>query len=868
MQPECDLPVHSLAAAQEALDRWSDQTDAEPSERLSSALAGITTGRTGSADIAVLLRQVLRCDDVNRTAALDSSLGAVEGLPAARAWLDVPRSLTFGQEFDWSFFGLSASYSQPNERTRIWAEPWSPVWLDGASEHPVDHEVSGAAQVRLDESVRADPFLQLLDSDFKTYRSPGQRNAVRSALVAPPGSTLVVNLPTGGGKTLALLAPAVHAAQRGQTSAVVVPTVALALDQQHRYEQQHPSAPPTAYYGDLPPQDKRAFRDRLRNGDQPILFTNPEALVTSLADALIGLAQGGRLAVLAVDEAHIVASWGDDFRPHFQLLAGLRSRLVKEAQAGGHPPARTVLASATITESTMRLLESLFGQPGPFLQVAAPVVRAEPVYWAARTASASARTDRVLEALRHLPRPAIVYTTLRDEGAARPGALTPRRLERLSLQHGFKRTAVVDGGSPSSHREHVLRALRDDSPEPASVDVVFATSAFGLGIDIPDIRTVVHACMPETLDRYYQEVGRGGRDGRPVVSLVLPTEADREVGARMASPNILTVEKARDRWNKMAAAAVSRDNNVLRVPTTAVPGNVSKHSDYNESWNLAALSMMVRAGALEWEFSAVDTAGGEDGKTGQAQGWLPVQLLRGDHQTDGFWQVTVEAIRQERLSVGRDGWAGLVAALSGDHCTGELIARNYTIESPDELATACGWSCGRCLSCRRTGRRHTPPTSPIARAIRIRHPGSRLRDLASPGRYGPRLIVWADSAELESPRKLRRIVGRLATAAGIGLAVVPTGLADELADAVSQVSSTQWPVAVSTDDDFEPLWEVGVPTLLVCDNEAVPQSWLDGSERSDLYMVLGRRNARAGQTGLRLHECDGARSVSEIERLL
>ena len=196
--------------------------------------------------------------------------------------------------------------------------------------------------------------------------------------------------------------------------------------------------------------------------------------------------------MLAVDEAHIVASWGDDFRPHFQLLAGLRKRLVEEAQAGGHPPARTVLASATITESTLRLLESLFGQPGPFLQVAAPVVRAEPVYWAARTASPQARADRVLEALRYLPRPAIVYTTLRDEGAARPGALTPRRLERLSQRHGFKRMAVVDGGSPSSHREHVLRALRDDSQEPASVDVVFATSAFGLGIDIPDIRTVVH----------------------------------------------------------------------------------------------------------------------------------------------------------------------------------------------------------------------------------------------------------------------------------------------------------------------------------------------------------------------------------------
>ena len=676
-----------------------------------------------------------------------------------------------------------------------------------------------------------------------------------------------MNLPTGGGKTLALLAPAVHAARRGQTSAVVVPTVALALDQQHRYAQQHPSAPPTAYHGDLSLQDRRAFWDRLRNGEQPILFTNPEAMVSSLSDPLIGLARGGRLAVLAVDEAHIVASWGDDFRPQFQLLAGLRDRLIQEAQVNGHAPARTVLASATITESTLRLLGTLFGQPGPFLQVSAPVARPEPVYWVAGTTSARARADRLLEALRHLPRPAIVYTTLRDDRAVRPGTLTPRSLERLSKEHGFKRLAVVDGGTSSSRREDVLQALRDDPQAPASVDVVFATSAFGLGIDIPDIRTVVHACMPETLDRYYQEVGRGGRDGRPVVSLVLPTEADRDVGARMASPNILTVEKARNRWNAMAAAADWRDGGVLRVPTTAVTGDVSKHSDYNKSWNLAAVSMMVRAGALAWDFGTADVDGRND-EIDEGRDWLSVRLLRADHQTDDYWNDDVETFRQERMSVGRDGWARLVAALSGDHCTGELVARNYTIEAPQEMATTCQWSCGRCPFCRRTGRRNAPAESPTAAAIRIHSASSRLKDLALVGRYGPRLIVCAEASEIASRRMLKRIVGRLVGAGGIGLAVVPAGRADELADTLLRASSVEWPVAVSTDDDFEPLWEVGVPTLLLTDGELVRESWLEGSTQSDLYVVLGCKDARAGGTSLRLHECDGAWSVGQIERLL
>ena len=849
------------------LDAWAVGTGATPSDRLSCALAGAASGQAGAADVAVLLRQVLRLDDVSRAVSLDYAQGVASGAAMVHAWLDVPPCATFGPDFDWGQFGLRGSLVAGGAATRIWAEPWAPGWLEGTSAHPVDHAVSNVVSVRLDESVRADPFLNKLDSAFVAYRTPGQRAAVRSALVAPAGSTLVVNLPTGGGKTLALLAPAVHAADRGQTSVVVVPTVALALDQQRRYAQQHASAPLTAYHGGLSAQEKRDIWERLRKGQQPILFTNPEALVTSLAGVLIGLARGGRLAVLAVDEAHIVASWGDDFRPHFQLLAGLRDRLLKEAQVHGHPPVRTVLASATITEPTLRLLKSLFGRPGPFLHVAAPVVRPEPVYWVAPMASAKVREQRLLEALRHLPRPAVVYTTLRDDRKARPGTLTPRSLERLSRKNGFMRLAAVDGGSPPAHREHVLSALRDDPQSPASVDLVFATSAFGLGIDIPDIRTVVHACVPESLDRYYQEVGRGGRDGRPVVSLVLPTEADHDVGALMASPNMLTVENARNRWKAMAAAAHTREHDVLRVPITAVAGKVSAHSDYNKSWNIATVSMMVRTGALAWEFGPADAAAYGD-EADDERDLLSVRLLRSDHHSDHFWNSVVEAFRNERLAVGRDAWERLVAALSGRYCTGDLVAQNYAIAQPAELATRCQPSCGRCPCCRRSGRRSAPVESPTAEAVRVSRAGSRLRQLAHDGRYGPRVIVCAEPSELASRHKLKRIVGRLTSAGGIGLVVVPASRADELADTFLQASGSKWPLAVSTDDDFEPLWDVGVPTLLLSDGEVVPGPWLEGSSRSDLYVVLGCKDARAGQTGLRLHECDGAWSVSQIERLL
>ena len=583
------------------LDRLATDEQVEVSDRVSAALDLAASGRGGSVDAAVLLRQVLRSDDVRREVRKPGFNGDDRPKVTA-AWLDVPHSRSFPLSFPWADFGLDCQ-TRPKGITRVRAVPWRPAWLDCDTVSSVDHDVSDSRVVRLDESVPGDPFLRQLGQEFTRYRTPGQRAAVRSALVAPAGSTVVVNLPTGGGKTLALLAPAVTVSAAGSVSVVVVPTVALALDQQRRYANQHPDSPSTAYHGGLTSAEKADFLYRLRSGGQPIIFTNPEALVASLARPLISAAAGGRLRLLAVDEAHVVASWGDAFRPHFHALAGLRTHLLREASAAGHQPFKTVLASATITEDALDLLKALFGRPGPFFHVGAPLVRPEPSYWAARESGSAERDERLAESLFRLPRPAIVYTTLRDERAARPGVLTPKRLSRLAIDHGFVRFAVVDGMSTSAHRESVLRDMRDSPGRPASIDLVFATSAFGLGIDIPDIRTVVHACVPESLDRYYQEVGRGGRDGRSMISLSLPTRPDWDVAAGLSTPRLLTTERARDRWAAMMQASEALSADTLRVPLTAVPVNLNQHTDYNERWNLFTVSLMARAGALAWDFS-------------------------------------------------------------------------------------------------------------------------------------------------------------------------------------------------------------------------------------------------------------------------
>jgi len=837
------------------------------SDRISGALQSAWNGSSGSADAAVLLRQVLRCDDVRRKAVVPRD-GDESESSVISAWIDVPHSRSFPVNYPWNLFGLDA-HSHNGVFTRIRASPWMPQWLDCDSVPAVDHDVSDLREVRRDEAVRGDPFLSLIDEDFTTYRTPGQRAAVRSALVASTGSTLVVNLPTGGGKNLAMLAPAVTASNSGSVSVVVVPTVALALDQQRRYASQHPEVPLTAYHGELTSDEKVNLGHRLRSGSQPILFTNPEALVTSLARPISSAATGGRLRLLAIDEAHIVASWGDSFRPHFHALAGLRTHLLREASAAGHEAFKTILASATITEDTMLLLKSLFGQPGPFLHVGAPLVRPEPNFWVAPLADADERESWLVESLRYLPRPAIVYTTLRDERVARPGTLTPKRLSRLASAHGFTRFAVVDGTSTTSHREAVLRNLRDSRERPSTIDLVFATSAFGLGLDVPDIRTIIHACMPESLDRYYQEVGRGGRDGRPMISLVLRTEPDEEVARSIASPSVLTAERAQERWTAMVQVAEVLDDKMMRVPLTAVPKSLQKNTDYNERWNLFTVSLMARAGALDWDFS-LDKSSVDADSLLEDGGWLTISVLRGDHQSSDFWRELAENVRTQMVKVSLEGLKNLKSALSGRRCMGELLGHNYSISSSSEFQVSCQLSCGGCTRCRQNGRIRWSSPSPRPSAIEAEaaNCSTRLHDRAVKGRWGQRLIVGVEPSIMQSRRKLRRTVRSLVTAGGIQLLAVPDDKLHMTEDWCSLRIADRPPLMVNSLDDFDPIAEVGVPTLVIVNEGVDLQPIFDGSARSSLFVILGLCDLRVGASGRPLLDHDGAFRLDDLERIL
>lgn len=448
-------------------------------------------------------------------------------------------------------------------------------------------DVFQAIQSRPRHEVAADPVL-FESMGLPNYTGQGQREAVRALLHLPEGHTLIANLPTGSGKSLlAHLPPLIE--QEGQMTLAIVPTVALAMDQAARMtellRQRFPyrEFPPLAFHGGLTKEERSQVHQAIRQGTQPILFASPEFAVGSLREGLEQAASEARLYRVFIDEAHLVIGWGNGFRPAFQLLPALVRMLRSRASHNG---IRVVLASATLTDTTLRDLRQLFGPVHQVHVVSAVHLRPEIRYASVPCADLD-RVDRVLEAVQLAPRPFILYVTRPDEADA--------WLQRLR-QAGLKRLSKFTGATPPDERKRLLEAWGSNE-----LDGMVATSAFGLGVDKSDVRTVIHATLPESLDRYYQEVGRAGRDGRAGAALLLHTPSDEEQASSLALPKLIGDEKAFERWSSM----VDADQPHLKIPEvywvdlTQLPSHLQVKSEASVDWSVRALTLMVRAQLIE-----------------------------------------------------------------------------------------------------------------------------------------------------------------------------------------------------------------------------------------------------------------------------
>ena len=543
--------------------------------RVRDALQGISaaSGKTGRADIAGLLRQGMqRCQlEFEEEAELRVPRG--EDWPTGELW----------QQFNCSARVAGAHYLVRPQR-------WEPSWLDPGAPGVVNAAI-GEVPRRQARPVPSDPLVTEFTSHSQ-YVSRGQRAAVQAAFLMPAGSTAIVSLPTGGGKTLAFQLPALVFGSEGGLTLVVVPTTALAKDQEERFRELagpldtgRPQTGVTcAYHGGLDADSKNAIRAGIRDGSLPIVFASAEAVMGALRGPLFETAREGRLRVIAIDEAHIVTQWGQQFRPEFQRIAGL-----KDALLAACPPVarfRTLLLTATLTSECCETLRQLFGNGGCQV-VSETELRPEPGFLIHAVDEENERSTRILEAIWHLPRPLILYTTLRERAE--------HWYERLQ-SGGLRRTRLVRGGDLGAlGGDDLLRDWRG-----SAVDIVVATSAFGLGMDQQEVRSVVHACLPETIDRYYQEVGRAGRDGRAAVALIVTTRSDVATAEALGKERLIGIDRAFERWDAMGVRHCRTDGHTYILSLDDRPADIADAGRLNASWNLRTLVLMARAGLISF----------------------------------------------------------------------------------------------------------------------------------------------------------------------------------------------------------------------------------------------------------------------------
>lgn len=551
-------------------------------------------------------------------------------------------------------------------------EPYQPAWLTD------ERWRDGQALDQLpelavpEETLPAEPWLwSLADGRMRTWHSPAQKEACWQALTAPPGSTTLLGLPTGAGKSLSFQLAARFSPG---VTIVIVPTTALAIDQCIAAKEiltGFPHLGPRYYSSNDPNSDPSAVRAALADGSCRLLFASPESCVSGSLRAIIDdLAAAGRLHSLVVDEAHIIDSWGGHFRVAFQLLALRRQQWLEKS--GG--TLRTLLLSATFTPRCLELLRALFGG-SQWRQFACQRLRPEICYFRAAFVSEDDRATALLDALRHLPRPLILYVTEVKEA---------QRLAPLLREAGFAATDCFHGDTSGADRRRLLLAWRADQ-----IEIMVATSAFGMGVDKADVRAVVHACYPENVHRYYQEIGRGGRDGARSIALWMPLLPRDKTVAGNLLPNMLGADLIKLRWQTMLDGARDEADGVISVKVNAKHQRLMGGRSYGENirWNKRLLLMMARAQRIE----IVDLVYEEDDAEpdGHAERiYLRCNFVPGDPQIAAL----LAASRQRELDDAKHGIAALGTYLDGSAKICRLLRREYG----DETIIACGG----CPACR------------------------------------------------------------------------------------------------------------------------------------------------------------------------
>ena len=365
---------------------------------------------------------------------------------------------------------------------------------------------------------------------YQTFR-PQQAEIIQHVL---DGNDSLVIMPTGGGKSLCYQIPAL--ASDGLT-VVISPLIALMDDQVSALEQLNVKA--GALHSNVDESKNREIIADIGNGSLKLLYVSPEKV---LSNGFIGFLQRQNISLFAIDEAHCVSIWGNDFRPEYVKLAALKTEF---------PDAPTIALTATADSATQKDIATQLklNNAKTFL-------------------SSFERANITTSALPGVKRFEQIVAFLRGKSdqAGIVYCLSRKSTEQLATKlnkYGFN-AASYHAGMDGHDRQRIQRDFQNDE-----IQIVCATIAFGMGIDKPNIRWVVHYNMPKNVEGYYQEVGRAGRDGEPSNALLFYSWADylnlrRFIDDSEANNAFKTVQRAKlERIWEFATALSCRTNLVL-----------------------------------------------------------------------------------------------------------------------------------------------------------------------------------------------------------------------------------------------------------------------------------------------------------------
>jgi ATP-dependent DNA helicase RecQ len=496
---------------------------------------------------------------------------------------------------------------------------------------------------------------------------PGQAEVI--ARVLEGQSTLAI-MPTGAGKSLCYQLPAVLSEA---LTVVISPLIALMKDQCDTLVAKGVAA--VQLNSALDANTRLQAESLLRRGAVRVLFTTPERL----ADArTLELLQQHRVGLLVVDEAHCISQWGHDFRPAFSALRDARRAL-------GRPPVLALTATASaavqreITEALDIPRDGVLGhgvyRPNLRLAVELPQTEDQRREFALRR----------LQALDDKPGSAIVYcATVREATALH------RRLRDSDLPAG-----LYHGRLSKADRSGAQEAFMRDEHR-----IMVATNAFGMGIDKPDIRLVLHVQMPASIEAYVQEFGRAGRDGEAADCVLLFREGDRALQQFFAGGQAPSREELAAVWRALAS-----------------------HTPQG-GWLPAALAKMARLPQRRLEKVLAGLRAARALRGTEATGLRPATRREPDAVVDA-----AESALQRHQQSGRDGLETMVlyAKAGGCRWAGVLAHFGETLDSPSGR-------CGHCDSCERFARLAVagqdpprPDVRPETVAKPAFEPGQRVR---------------------------------------------------------------------------------------------------------------------------------------------